>query len=102
MTSSPTRECQQIRAILAQHLPELRRRYAVASLSLFGSYVRGEQRPGSDVDVLVTFSETPSLLEFVDLKLCLADLLGTEVDLVMASALKPHIGARILAEAVSV
>jgi uncharacterized protein len=102
MVESLPSDVERIRAILAEHLPELRRDYAVDSLSLFGSYVRGEQGPNSDLDVLVTFSATPGLLDFVGLKLHLVDLLGMNVDLVMKSALKPHIGQRILEEAVSV
>ena len=42
--------------ILREHMPELERDYGVASLALFGSYVRGEQQEGSDLDVLVDFS----------------------------------------------
>ena len=102
MAESLTGDVERIRAILAQHLPELRTEYAVDSLSLFGSYVRGEQRPDSDLDILVTFRITPGLLEFVGLKLRLADLLGVDVDLMMKSALKPHIGQRILEEAIPV
>ena len=95
-------EVTRIRQVLKAHMPALRETYHVASLSLFGAYVRGEQQPGSDLGILVTFDEMPSLLAFVDLKLTLSDLLGVEVDLVMRSALKPHIGERILDEAVPV
>ena len=44
--------------ILREHLPELRERYGVESLGLFGSYVRGEENEGSDLDVLVEFSRS--------------------------------------------
>jgi len=102
MDKSSVDHLERLRATLALHLPELRRRYRVDSLSLFGSYVRGDQRPGSDLDVLVSFTSTPGLMEFVGLKLDLTDLLGVEVDLVMKSALRPHIGQRILDEAIPV
>jgi predicted nucleotidyltransferase len=88
----------QIRDILRQQLPLLTERYGVASLGLFGSYVRGEARPGSDLDILVRFHQTPGLLRFIELENYLSDLLGVRVDLVMAEALKPHIGQHILAE----
>ncbi|MEE8392115.1 MAG: nucleotidyltransferase family protein [Anaerolineae bacterium] len=78
---------QQFLQTLAQHLPVLAERYQVESLRFFGSYVRQEQRSGSDLDVLVSFSKTPSLLKFVAL--------------VMQDALKPHLGQRILQEAIS-
>lgn len=89
-------------ARLRAHLPELRERYGVRTLGVFGSYVREEQRGSSDLDVLVEFDRTPTLLEFVDLQYHLSDLLGVKVDLVMKRALKPAIGRRILAEVVPV
>lgn len=81
---------------LREALPQLNARFHVRSLGLFGSYVRGEQTEESDLDVLVDFDETPTLLEFIKLENVLTDLLGVKVDLVMQGALKPHIGARIL------
>ena len=84
---------------LQAHLPELRERYGVRGLSLFGSYLRGEQRKGSDLDVLVEFDRVPSLFEFIRLERYLSELLEIKVDLVMKSALKPAIGRHILKEA---
>ena len=92
----------QIRRMLERCLPDLQARYGVESLGIFGSYVRQEQSQRSDLDILVTFSETPSLLTFVALENDLSDLLGVSVDLVMKSALKPHLGRRILEEALPV
>lgn len=89
-------------ALLRRHLPELRERYGVRTLGLFGSYLRGEQRRGSDLDILVEFERTPTFFRFIELEDHLAGLLGVNVDLVMKSALKPRIGERILAEVVAV
>ena len=88
--------------ILREHLPELRERYGVESLGIFGSYLRGEQRKDSDLDVLVEFSRVPDLFDFVALKLDLCELLEVNVDLVMKKGLKPRIGQRILAQVVEV
>lgn len=88
--------------VLHEHLPDLRERYGVESLGIFGSYVRGEQSEGSDLDLLVEFSTVPSLFEFVGLKLELADLLNIDVDLVMKKALRPRIGQRIIQEVVQI
>ena len=88
----------QLRAIL----PVLAARYHVASLGLFGSYLRGSQRPDSDLDVLVSFSQIPSLLHFIELENFLTDLLGVKVDLVLRDALKPHIGKQVLHEMVPI
>ncbi|MFV2067128.1 MAG: nucleotidyltransferase family protein [Pirellulales bacterium] len=92
------RDIDELRRILRQHLPLLRGRYGVESLGLFGSYVRGEAGPKSDLDLLVRFHQTPGLIRFVELENYLSDLVGLRVDLVMAEALKPNIGQRVLAE----
>jgi hypothetical protein len=93
---------EEMRQILEHHLPILSDKYHVQSLGLFGSYVRQEQTPSSDLDVLVVFSEPPSLLQFIALENYLSDLLGVQVDLVMRDALKPHLGQHILQEVVPV
>jgi predicted nucleotidyltransferase len=77
---------------------DLRERYKVNSLGIFGSYVRNEQRPESDLDILVDFDEAPSLFEFLRLENDLSDLLGVKVDLVMRDSLRRNIGRRILSE----
>jgi predicted nucleotidyltransferase len=88
---------------LRQNLPELRDRYGVRSLGIFGSYVRGEQRKRSDLDILVDFNNgTLTLFQFVELRDFLSDLLGVKVDLVEKRALKPVIGKHIFEEVVSV
>jgi predicted nucleotidyltransferase len=80
--------------------PELRERYKVKSLGIFGSYVRNKQQSGSDLDVLVDFDEAPSLFEFLRLENALSDLLGVKVDLVMRDSLRRNIGQQILRETV--
>ena len=84
---------------LKEELPLLRTQYYVTTLEVFGSYVRNEQTPKSDLDILVTFSQAPSLFKFIELEDSLSELLGVKVDLVMRSSLKTNIGRRILAEA---
>lgn len=91
---------EEIKQWLAQHKSTLQERYKVKELGIFGSYVRQEQTETSDVDVLVEFFETPSLLKFVNLENYLSDHLGVKVDLVHKSGLKPRIGERILAEVI--
>lgn len=85
---------------LKRILPEIRRQYRVASLSVFGSYVRGEAGRKSDLDLLVEFDRAPSLFEFARLQRYMTQALGVSVDLVMKKALRPRIGSRILEEAV--
>ena len=92
----------QIQKTLQQRLPTLAEQYHVESLGVFGSYVRNEQRADSELDLLVTFSQTPGLLRFIELENHLSDLLNVKVDLVMKDALKPNIGKHILREVVPV
>ena len=79
---------EEIKQWLEQNKPLLQKRYKVRELDVFGSYARQEQTEASDVDVLVEFSETPSLLRFVDLVSYLSDSLGVKIDLVHRSGLK--------------
>jgi len=88
----------ELRDLLREQLPLLQQRYGVASLGLFGSYVRHQAGPGSDLDLLVRFHHAPGLIRFIELENHLSDLLGVRVDLVMAEALKPAVGQRVLAE----
>ena len=80
--------------------PELEKRYPIREMGVFGSYVRGEQREDSDLDVLVDLGAGMTRIDLVGLELELSDALGIKVDLAMKDALKPRIGKRVLAEAV--
>jgi len=91
---------EKIKGILAGHKEELAARFKVKKLGIFGSYVRGQQKKASDIDVLVEFGEPVGLFRFMDLEEYLTNLLGRKVDLVSKKALKPRIGSRILKEAV--
>lgn len=88
--------------ILRGEFPMLAERYNVEKLEVFGSYVREGQKKDSDLDILVTFRRSPSLLTFIALENYLSDLLEVKVDLVMKDSLKPKIGQRILREAIPV
>jgi len=88
----------QVTERLRQEMPRLRQEYAVESLGVFGSFVRGEQKRGSDLDILVEFTEIPGMFRFLELERELSGLVGVPVDLVQKEALKPAIGKRILEE----
>lgn len=75
--------------------------YGIKSLSLFGSYIRGEENEKSDIDLLVEFNKTIDLFNFIGLENYLSDICGRKVDLVMKSSLKPRIKDQILKEAVA-
>ncbi len=81
---------------------ELAAKYHVKKLGLFGSFARGEERPDSDVDLLVEFDQPIGFFRFLELEEYLGTRLGHSVDLVSRKALKPRIGRNILREVLSV
>ncbi|AGF96602.1 nucleotidyltransferase family protein [Methanosarcina mazei] len=83
-------------------LPELKKKYPIKYIGVFGSYVRGEQSASSDLDILVEFNGSITLLGYARLENELSDKLGIKVDLVSKTALKPRIGKHILSEVVEV
>jgi predicted nucleotidyltransferase len=96
-----TPEAEKYRDQLRAMLPELAERFGVCELGLFGSRVRGDNRPDSDLDVLVEFRTDSriGLFGLVELEDLLSDRLGVEVDLVEKVALKPRLRPFILNEA---
>ncbi len=88
--------------ILKKHEKELKERYGIKKIGIFGSYLRAEAKKKSDLDILIEFEQDVDigLLKFVEIENYLSDLLGIRVDLVEKSALKPRIGKHILKEVV--
>ncbi len=78
---------------------EIRQRYKADIKGVFGPYVRGEQKAGSDIDVLVEFDEGANLLDLTGLSLFLEEKLNSRVDIVPASAIRSEITDSILKEA---
>jgi predicted nucleotidyltransferase len=71
----------------------------VRSIGLFGSFVRGQQGPSSDVDLLVEFApDKHSFDNFMDVSFLLEDILGRKVEVVTPDALSPYLGPHILRE----
>ncbi|MCE2861990.1 MAG: hypothetical protein RIR76_2126 [Verrucomicrobiota bacterium] len=95
-------EANEIIAQLRVVLPEVRAKFGVSRLSLFGSAARGEMDESSDIDLLVEFDRVPGFFKFVELEDLLSKVLRRKVDLVLRQALRPRIGQRVLAEAVPV
>jgi len=93
---------EEIKEILNNHKKELHKDYKVKEIGIFGSYVRGEHKGKSDLDILVEFEETIDFFDFLELEERLSEILNSNVDLVMKKALKPDIGKYILNEVVYV
>ena len=85
----PRKTREEILKLLSQNKNQLENRFKVRRMALFGSYARGDQKPESDVDILVDID--PSVgLEFVILAEQIEQLLGLPVELVSRRAIKPN------------
>jgi len=85
---------------LASHREELHDRFGVESLAVFGSLVRGEDTPQSDIDILVRFDGPATSKRYFGVQFYLDDLLGRPVDLVTDKALRPELRPYIEREAI--
>ena len=95
-------ELEEVFALLRREKSFLKREYKVKRIGIFGSYIRGEQVKGSDLDILIEKDEAIGLLKLANLKNYLSRLVGLNVDLVNKKSLKPRIGENILREVVYV
>jgi predicted nucleotidyltransferase len=85
--------------ILKSHEREIKKRFGVKRIGLFGSFARGEQKDTSDVDILVEFEE-PTFDNFMNLAFFLEDLLNRRVELVTPDSLSPYIAPYVEKEVV--
>lgn len=79
---------------------EIRKKYKAEILGIFGSYARGEQKRGSDVDILVKFDEGATLIDFVGLSIYLENKLRIKVDIIPIDSIREEIRDKILKEAI--
>lgn len=93
---------EEIIAKLQAILPEVKERYHVKSMGIFGSVARGEQHKKSDVDILVEFHQYPSLLGLVKVEHFLSKKLHQKVDLVLKDGLKRAIKKQVLEQTIYV
>ncbi|MFH0815944.1 MAG: nucleotidyltransferase family protein [Methanobacteriota archaeon] len=69
-------------------------------VSVFGSYAREDEHEGSDIDLMVEFSDRKSLLDLVGIELELSESIGRDVDLVTEKSLSPFLRERVMKERV--
>ena len=93
---------EEIGNLIRAHQDILAQRYGVVVVGVFGSHVRGEAGPDSDLDLLVEFLRPISLLELVGAELYLSEVLGLRVDLVPWRSLRPELREVVLSQAVPV
>lgn len=94
------RNLKTIKEIIKKNKRILEDKYKVKGLGIFGSYSRKDSRRGSDIDIIVEFSQIPDFFEFIRFEEFLHNLLGVKVDLVTPDALKPLIKSEILKETI--
>ena len=92
----------EVKEVVRRHNSILAERYGVSVVGIFGSYVRGEEKAGSDVDLLAEILKPISLLELVGAELYLSEVLRLKVDLVPKRSLRAELKETILKEAVAV
>ena len=92
----------EVLAILEEHRAEICRRFGVRSLRLFGSVARDEASVGSDIDILVGFSGSPTFRGYMGLRIFLEDLLGTKVDLITETGLRESVRPHVEKDAIRV
>lgn len=76
------------------------KKHGAKSIGVFGSYARGEAKPGSDLDLLVDFSTQHSLFEIAGIEIEVSEALGIKVDLITRGALSPYLADSIRKELV--
>ncbi|MCA6575179.1 MAG: nucleotidyltransferase family protein [Pseudanabaena sp. M158S2SP1A06QC] len=89
---------EEIKSKISELKPFLQEQYNIIEIGIFGSYVKGLQNSASDVDILVEFAKTPSLLKISSLQIYLSDRLDVKVDLVRKKGLKQELKEKILTE----
>lgn len=87
---------EEILKILDDVKGEIKEKYKVEKIGLFGSFVRGVQKPGSDIDVLVRFRDDADLFDLVGLALFLEKKLEQKVDVVPEAALRYELRESVL------
>ena len=91
-----------IKKTLKANKKRLEKDFRVVEIAIFGSFVRGEQKRGGDLDILVEFDDAPDLLTFIKLERELEKVLGQKIDLVRKKSLREELREGILSEMVEV
>jgi len=86
----------EIKELIEQHKPELKRQFHVDKIGVFGSYARSTPKKRSDIDFLVTFDADISLFARVDLNIYLMELMGRKVDVIPHDNLRPELREYVL------
>jgi len=91
---------EEIRELIEQHRPELKRQFHVEKIGVFGSYARGDQKKRSDIDFLVTFDKAINYLELAGLKIYVEELTGLKSDVAPSHNLRPEFRENVYNEVI--
>ena len=91
-----------IQKILKETKEELRKRYKIREIGIFGSYARKEQKRGSDIDILVKFDKGASLFDLVGAEIFLQKKTGKKIDMVSERALRKELKPVIMKEVIKI
>ncbi|PWR69863.1 nucleotidyltransferase family protein [Methanospirillum stamsii] len=89
---------EEVISVLKEKRPHLIQKYHITKIGIFGSVIRNEAGPESDIDILVDFSDEASLLDHSGLKIYLEKLFGESVDVVPERAIRPELRTPILSD----
>ena len=95
-----SKKLEEVLNIIKEHKKFLEERYKVKEIGVFGSFVRGEQKRGSDIDILVDFYEVPDLFEFLNFERYLEGILRKKVDLIRKPVVRKELKRKILSEVI--
>ena len=84
-----------------ENILKIAKAHGATNLKIFGSYARGDEKPGSDIDLLVELEPGRSLLDIIAIKQDIEDMINRKVDVVTADALSPYIREEIMQEAIA-
>jgi predicted nucleotidyltransferase len=76
---------------LNEHKEELKNKYKIKEIKIFGSYAKGKQKETSDIDLIVDFEDYPTFIEFLRIQEELENLLGVKVDLLTEESISPFV-----------
>ena len=91
---------EEIKELIQQHMPEVKKQFHVDKIGVFGSYARGDQKKRSDIDFLVTFDKAINYLELAGLKIYIEELTGLKSDVVPSHNLRPEFRENVYKEVI--
>ncbi len=96
------RTLEEVISIIKNLKKEIEQKYRAEIVGIFGSVARGEQKEGSDIDILVKFHENATLFDFMRLSIFLQEKLGADVDIVPQDTIKEELKEIIMSEVINI